>query len=98
MIKQVILDILDYLRYQVANDRCTAAELQSIYKSAMENLDIEATTQDVADFYGKNRNAVCNIPKRHFVRPPKRRVYYKFTDFIKHIPKAWRREITAEKE
>ena len=97
MIKQVILDILDYLRYQVANDCCTAAELQSIDKSAVENLDIEATTQEIADFYGKDRNAVCNIPKRHFVRPPKRRVYYSFIDFRKYIPKTWQRKTTADK-
>lgn len=98
MCKQIIIDILDYLRYQVENDKCTADELRSIYRNLAENLDVDATTDDIARHFGKSRNAVCNLPLRHFISPPKRKVYYRFNEFLKHIPKSWRRVNTAEEQ
>ena len=53
-IKRVILNILDYLRYQVENDKCTADELKSILEMVSESMEISATIKDMAEFYGQS--------------------------------------------
>lgn len=85
MIKQIILDILDYLRYQVANDRCTPEELRSLYTTLGNTMHIDATV----GHYGQSTSNVRNIIARNNVGKPKRRVYYNLMEFIKHIPKSW---------
>ncbi len=89
MIKQIILDILDYLRYQVANDRCTPEELRSLYTTLENTMHIDATVDDIAGHYGQSTSNVRNIIARNYVGKPKRRVYYNLVEFIKHIPKSW---------
>lgn len=50
--KKAVLEIIDYLRYQVVNDKCTAEELRSIYELTSESLKVSATIDDLAEFYG----------------------------------------------
>ena len=52
--KKAILEIIDYLRYQVDNDKCTAEELRSIYELTSESLKVSATIDDLAEFYGQS--------------------------------------------
>lgn len=89
MIKKVILDILDYLRYQVDNDKCTDEELRSIYAGIAENIDIDATADDVAKFYSVSAHNVRNLPNRSPVPKPKRKVYFSFGSIVKYKPKSW---------
>lgn len=93
MIKKMILDILDYLRYQVYNDKCTDEELRSIYASMSENMRIDATAEDIADFYSVSENSVRNLPQRKPVPKPKRKVYYDFASVVRHKPESWNRNI-----
>lgn len=92
--KKAILEILDYLRYQVDNDKCTAEELRSIYDMTSETLKVSATIDDLAEFYGQFKNNVSNIISRRPIpqsEKPKRRVYYNFSFFRTLIPKSWRK-------
>ncbi|MDE7411578.1 MAG: hypothetical protein K2M94_06015 [Paramuribaculum sp.] len=89
MIKQIILDILDYLKFQVANDRCTPEELRSMYDTITENLDVDATIGDIAKHYGQSESNVRNVAARSYIGKPKRRVYYNLAKFIKLIPASW---------
>lgn len=94
MMKKAILDIIDYLRYQVDNDKCTAEELRSIYDMASESLKVSATIDDLAEFYGQSKNNVSNVLSRRPIparEKPKRKVYYNFTFFRTLIPKSWRK-------
>lgn len=88
-VKRVLLEILDYLRYQVDNDRCTLEEMRSLADTITENTEILCTTQDIAERYGQSRNNVRNALTRNFMPKPKRRVYYNFSKFIPFIPKRW---------
>ena len=88
-IKKVILNILDYLRYQVENDKCTSEELKSILEMVSESMEVSATIKDMAEFYGQSESNVISrrpIPKS---QKPKRRVYYNLAFFSKLIPKSW---------
>ena len=91
-IKRVILNILDYLRYQVENDKCTSDELKSILEIVSESMEISATIKDMADFYGQSESNVSNVISRRPIpksQKPKRRVYYNLAFFSKIIPKSW---------
>lgn len=92
MVKKVLLDILDYLRYQVVNDKCTAEELRSITHVLIENIDIDASISDIAEFYGQKETNVRNVCSRNMLTKPKRRVYINFAAFMKIIPKSWTRK------
>ena len=88
-VKRVILEILDYLRYQVENDRCSMEELRSIETTLSHNLDIECTAKDLSERYGQSVNNVHNALHRNTMPKGKHRTLYNFTKFIPFIPKRW---------
>lgn len=88
-IKQVILDVLDYLRYQVVNDKCTPEELRNIKDNFVDNLEVDATIKDIAQYYGKTENDVSTVISRR-ISKPKRKVMYNFTWFARVMPKTWK--------
>lgn len=94
-VKRIIIEILDYLKYQVENDKCTLDELRSIHDSLCENLDVDCTTEDLSMIYNQSQSNVRNMLTRNFMPKPKRKVYYNFAKFIKFIPKNWRRSSVA---
>lgn len=89
--KRIIVEVLDYLKYKVLNDDCTPEELRSISNTIGENLDINCTAKDLAEYYGQSQSNVRNVLNRNFMPKPKRKTYYSFSHFIKFIPKSWRR-------
>lgn len=89
-IKDVIINILDYLKYQVVNDKCTLEELRSIHDSFANNLDIDCTCDDIATMYNQSRSNVRNVLTRNLMPKPKRKTYYNFAKFITFIPKSWK--------
>lgn len=95
-VKEVVINILDYLKYQVVNDKCTPDELRSIQNSLIDNLDIDCTCEDIATMYNQSRSNVRNVLSRNFMPKPKRKVYYNFVKFITFIPKTWRRNSTSD--
>ena len=90
MIKQVILDILDFIRWQVINDRCTPEQLRSIHASLVEKITVEATAEDIADYFGKSKENVRNVLSRTPMPRPKRKTYYCIKSFFKFMPKTWK--------
>lgn len=93
--KKLLLTILDFLRYQVDNDKCTSEEMKSILDTVSESMIISATIKDIADFYGQSESNVSNILSRRLIpksQKPKRRVYYNFAFFSRLIPKSWHKK------
>ena len=91
-IKRVILNILDYLRYQVENDKCTSDELKSILEMVSESMEISATIKDMAEFYGQSESNVSNVISRRPIpksQKPKRRVYDNLAFVSKISPESW---------
>lgn len=89
-LKRVIIDFLDFLRYQVLNDKCTMEELKSIHDNIVSNIEVDATIPDIARHFNQTetnvRNHLWKLPR------PKRRVYYSFTKFLNIVPKKWRKQ------
>lgn len=90
--KQLLLEILDFLRYKVDTDQCTAEEIRKFSDIAVEQLDTLATTKEIADFYGQSVKNVHHILERRPIpkdKKPTRRVYFSFNLFAKFKPKSW---------
>ena len=92
--KQLLLNIIDFLRYKVDNDQCTADDLRKFSDIATEMLDTKATIDELSEFYGQSRSNVSNVISRRPIpkdKKPKRRVYYNFAWFSLIIPESWKR-------
>ena len=92
--KQLLLNIIDFLRYKVDNDQCTADDLRKFSDIATEMLDTKATIDELSEFYGQSRSNVSNVISRRPIpkdKKPKRRVYYNFAWFSSIIPDSWKR-------
>lgn len=90
--KKLLLEILDFLRYKVDTDQCTAEEIRKFSDIAIEQLDTLATTEDIARFYNQPLYNVHNILKRRPIpkdKQPKRKVYFSFNLFASLKPKSW---------
>ena len=93
--KQTILNILDFLRYKVDNDECTAEELRNLSDIATKELNTSATIDELSEFYGQSRSNVSNVISRRPIpkeKKPKRRIYYNFAWFSSIIPDSWKQK------
>jgi hypothetical protein len=93
--KQTILNILDFLRYKVDNDECTAEELRKFSDIATKELNTNATIDELSEFYGQSRSNVSNVISRRPIpkdKKPKRRIYYNFAWFSSIIPDSWKQK------
>ena len=92
--KHILLNILDFLRYKVDNDQCTAEEIRKFSDIATKELNTSATIDELSDFYGQSRSNVSNVISRRPIpkdKKPKRRIYYNFAWFSSIIPDSWKR-------
>lgn len=88
--KKLILEILDYYRYKIENDECTAEDMKTVYDALSKGVVCETTIKDLAEFYGQSENNVRNVISRKVIKKPRRMILYNFLDVIKIIPKSWR--------
>lgn len=93
--KQFVLDIIDYIRGEVVNDKCTPEQLQKIADFGKNELHVQGTIEEIADFYGQSRNNVSNVLSRRPIprnKRPQRRVLYDFGWFATLVPKSWHKK------
>lgn len=89
--KQYLSEILGYYKYKVDNNLCTMAEINDAAKALEANLDVYGTIGDIAEYFGKSKDAVNGIIKRNIAEKPKRNVVlYRFKAFLKRVPDKWR--------
>ena len=56
-------------------------------------LDIFATADELAELYGKSKDAVHGVIKRKMLQKPKRNItLYNFNAFAKIVPSSWRKK------
>lgn len=90
-IKKELRAILRY--YDRRLDSCTMEEAKSAFRVLVQNMEINGTIGDFAEFYGKSKDAVNGIIKRKMVQKPKRNVVlYPFHIFNKLVPDSWRKK------
>lgn len=94
-IKQMLLDIIDFVRFKVATDNCTPKEMQEVFKFVSEHTITKATTADIAKFYEQSPSNVRNIISRWGIKGESKS-YYDFCELQKYVPKSWRKPQNEE--
>lgn len=90
--KKYLIEILDYYKQRLANDACTMDEINSATKALEENMKINGTIRDFAEFYGVSESNVRATIARKLIAKPERKVLYPFHKFAKIIPENWRKK------
>lgn len=88
--KRALLDILDFLKYKVDTNGCTPKEMQAAFRILSEQTITQATTKDIAEFYGQSNSNVRNIISRWGIKGESKR-YYNFAELQEYVPKSWRK-------
>lgn len=92
MEKEYLIELLDFFKVQLKNDRCTKAQEDALYRAISEVMPISATAEDIAEHFGKSTDAVHSIIKRKMFSKPKRNItLYNFKEFCRIIPLSWRK-------
>lgn len=92
-VKDELIEILDFYKYKIEHNKCTMEEIESAKNTLVENMNIEGTIGDFAEFYGKSKDAVNSAIKRRMFEKPRRNiVLYPFHSFIKIRPRGWSRK------
>jgi hypothetical protein len=92
IVKKIVLEFLDYLRFKIQNDTLTLEETENLSHLLEENLSLTGTIDDIAKFYGKSRENVKVVLSRKVLSKPKRCVLHSFNAFRKAVPDKWRRD------
>lgn len=93
--KNFVLDVLDFIRGEVENDRCTPEQLQKFADFGKREMGVKGTLDDIAEFYGQSRSNVSNVISRRPIpkdKKPQRRILYDFGWFASIVPESWRRK------
>lgn len=93
-LKKIIYNSLDFIHYQVENDKCTTKELWSLTEFILNRLNAMATVDEIAQFYEQSNNNVRNVLSRRLMpKDAKERVTrYRFGWFLKMMPSSWIRK------
>lgn len=92
MEEDLIIEVLDLFKSKIKRGDCTKEQADAVYRAIIENMDISATAEEIAEHYGKSRDAVHSVIKNRMFSKPKRNVtLYNFKEFCKKIPSSWRK-------
>lgn len=91
MIKQQLIELLDFYKYKLENNGCTHEDMKAAYKLLSEQVTSDATISDIATFYGQSESNVRNVLTRKRTDKPKRKLLYNFHSVQNIISKRWRK-------
>lgn len=94
MIPRLLVEILDFYKHKINKGDCTDEDMQTAFSLLTEEVVSQATTAQIADFYGQSPSNVRNVLSRYGVSGESKR-YYNFAKLQKFIPKSWRESKTS---
>lgn len=92
MVKKMLLEIIDFYREKIINDKCSEADMRSVFKMLSENAIGDVTIGELAEYYNQSESNVRNVLSRNYIGKPRRKLLYNFMKVIKVIPKTWGRD------
>ena len=90
-----LLDVLDFTAYKIRKGGCTQETIDRWADVVKRELDVDATTSEIANHYGQRLDNVHNVLKRRPIpkdKQPKRKVYFSFNLFASLKPKSWKKK------
>lgn len=88
VVKEIKL-LLAFAYKQADDGSCTHESLVRMRNVLADALNVDASISDLSKHFGQSESNVSNVIARHMVSKPKRKVFYKFSDFLKIAPKSW---------
>jgi len=90
MEEDFIIEVLDLIRAKIKRGDCTKEQADAVYKVTSECLPLFATADEIAEHYGKSRDAVHSVIKNKMIEKPRKNVtLYNFKAFRKVVPSSW---------
>lgn len=91
--EEFVAEVLELLAHKIKNNQCTKEQSDAIYRVTSENLPLWATSDEIAEHFGKTKSAVFSIIKnRMFSKPKKNITLYNFKEFRQRIPSSWKKK------
>jgi hypothetical protein len=90
--KTYLAEILDYYKYKLDNNLCTMEEMNSLAKTIQENMEIQGTISDFAQFYNQSESSIRATISRKLLAKPKRKVFYPFHTFARIVSDKWHKK------
>lgn len=87
--KKQLFEIFDFWKYKIDNNLCTPEEIDSVTKLLMENMELNASIKDFAEFYRVSESNVRATISRKVFAKPKRMVLYPFQALAKVVTDKW---------
>ena len=85
-----LADLLDFAASRARRGQITLGEVNSLRDAVLENSDVMASVQELAEHYGQSEHNVRCVINRKMISKPVRKVYYSFNKFSKIVPKSWK--------
>ena len=89
--ESLVVEALEFAISKVKAGRCTPKELGRVATILSEEMNLEASVEEMAEHFGKTPNNVRGVIHRSYIGKPSRRVLYSFGKFLKTAPKSWRK-------
>ena len=89
-VDDIIIRTLSFWAKRTKNG-CSREEKEAFIQAVSSQYETWATIQEIAEYYGKSKDAVYGVIKRKYIGKPRRNVVmYSLTEFDKIVPKNWR--------
>ena len=89
--KQQLFEIFDFWKYKLEKNACTPEEITSLTNLLMDNMELDGSIKDFAEFYGVSESNIRATICRKVFAKPKRKVLYPFKALSKVVPDKWRK-------
>ena len=90
---EIIISTLKFWIKKLRRGDCTTEQKRAVFEAMQTVGESYATVDEIASFYGKSKDAVNGIIKRHYIGKPRRNiVMYSFSKFSRIVPKSWRKK------
>ena len=88
----IIMTLLFWVKKLRRGD-CTREQKRAVYEALQTVGQSYATPDELADFFGKSKDAVYSVIKRRYIGKPRRNtVMYSFSQFSRIVPDSWHKK------
>lgn len=90
-VEEMLVETLLFWVRKIRRGDCTREQEIAALNAIDSAGDVQGTIEEIADFYGKSKDAVSSVIKRSYIGKPRRNVVlYSFSKFRNIAPRKWR--------
>lgn len=90
-VDEILVATLRFWIKKIRRGECTRDQQKAILDAINSAGGALGTIDEIAEFFGKSKDAVSGVIKRRYVGKPKRNVaLYSLSKFMKIAPRSWR--------